>query len=132
MLPLLKRNLQLEPNGCNMIKLERFFPSRAYHSTTVLSRYKDKLNVRINEIHQKTGARVSRCFPKPIASLNDLVVQNPKVIPPGDTCTLDLWEKNCSATLDLFIPSSNTHTWQEGFRNYSALIIPVKLFGEVT
>ena len=86
MLPLLlKRNLQLEPNGCNMIKLESFLLSRAYHSTTVTN----KLNVRINEIHQKTGARVSRCFPKPIASLNDLVVQNqnPKIIPVRDTCT---------------------------------------------
>ena len=45
----------------------------------------------------------SRCFPKPIANLNDLVVQNPKTIPPGDTCTLDLCEKNYSASLDLLI-----------------------------
>ena len=132
MLPLLKRNLQLEPNGFNMTKLESFLLSRAYHSTTdFLSRCKQ-----VKRSHQrdtpKTGARVSRCFPKPIASLKHLVVQNPKIIPPGDTCALDLWEKNYSATLDVFIPSSNTHTWQEGFRNYSALIIPAKLLGEVT
>ena len=37
MLPLLKRNLQLEPNGCNMIKLESFLLSRAHHSTTDFS-----------------------------------------------------------------------------------------------
>ena len=45
-------------------------------------------------------------------------------------CTLG--SPNYSATLDLFIPSSNTYTWQEGFANYSALIIPVKLFRGVT
>ena len=91
MLPLLlKRNLQLEPNGCNMIQTGKLpavtgvsFNYRFFFLGT------NKLNVRINEIHQKTGARVSRCFPKPIASLNDLVVQNqnPKIIPVRDTCT---------------------------------------------
>ena len=134
MLPLLlKRNLQLEPNRCNMIKLESFLLSRAYHYRFFFLGT-HKFNVRINEIHQKTGARVSRCFPKPIASLNDLVVQNPN--PKNYSSKGHLY--TCTFGKQIILPHlallflALTPTPGEGFRNYSALIIPVKLFGEVT